>query len=112
MTRRFLALVIVWAMGLQGPLVAYATASTLAGAALSTQADCPGGAARSSSGDSSCCPHSALASACCAGSVVFTTPGPFHLLPREALLALSPPAADALPFATERPGPELRPPIV
>jgi hypothetical protein len=111
MNRRFVALLLVFAIGLQAPIVAYAAAVIPTGSALTTPADCPGRVPGHSNTDTSCCTQGALASACCAGSIVFATVVSFPVLPPALAGAPAPAAAHSVSFATESPGPELRPPI-
>jgi hypothetical protein len=102
MNRRVVALLLVLAIGLQGPILAYAAVATA-----TTVSDCKPDTGSSSS----CCPQGLLPGLCCAGGLVFTgvpsTPVTSLMLP----LHLLPAASGSEPFATERPAPLLRPPI-
>jgi hypothetical protein len=108
MNRRLVALLIVLAITLQGPNLAYAAG---AAAATTMPAACqdhtPG---QSGNAGSSCCPQGLLPGLCCADGLVFTgvpsTPVT-SVLPSRLL----PTASGSEPFATERPAPLLRPPI-
>jgi len=107
MSRRLIALLCVLVMGLQGPLLAYAAASTTAAAHC-----CPGQESGTAGSDCPPCPTGVLAGACCAGSPVFTA----MLYPQISLLVTSSrlllPESGSVPFATESPTPRFRPPIV
>jgi hypothetical protein len=111
MNRRLVALLIVLAMALQGPILAYAVTMTAAGSALAMPANCcPGHGSDHSNYESSCCPAGLLAGACCAGVGTAILPShvslpapPLHLLPWDS---------GSVWYATESPGPQLRPPIL
>jgi hypothetical protein len=108
MNRRFIALLVVLVMGLQGPILALAAASTTAAAAHC----CPGHQSGTASNACSPCPTGVLAATCCAGSPAFTATlySQISLLIRPSSLLLS--ESDSVPFVTERPTPNFRPPIV
>lgn len=112
MTRGFVTLLLIMVVGLEGPALAYATAASPAGSALTAPADCLAHLPAKASGDSACCWPGALASACCAGSIVFATILSTQMSSPALSLALVPHAGGSVAFATESPGPELRPPIV
>jgi hypothetical protein len=107
MNRRLVALLIVLAINLQGPTLAYAAAAAATMPA-ACQDHTPG---QSGDAGSSCCPQGLLPGLCCAGGLVFTgvpsTPVTSLVLP----VRLLPTASGSEPFATERPAPLLRPPI-
>jgi len=108
MNRRFVALLVVLAISLQGPSLAYAAALT----AKTMPAACAGQVlGHSGTDDSSCCPQGILPGLCCAGGLVFTgmPSAPITLL--SVSLHLLPAASGSVAFATERPAPLLRPPI-
>ena len=107
MNRRLVALLVVLAISLQGPSVAYAAAA----AAKTMPASCADHILGQSGSDNSCCPQGLLPGVCCAGGLVVTgmpsapvtlPAAPSHLLPSPS---------GSVPFATERPSPLLRPPI-
>ena len=68
MSRRLIALLVVLVMGLQGPILAFAAASTTTGAAHC----CPGHESGVAGNRCAPCPASVLAGTCCAASPVFT----------------------------------------
>ena len=106
--RRFVAFLIVLAIALQGPSLAYAAAVT----AKTVPAGCVGHAFGHSGDDSRpCCPQGSAPGLCCTGGIVFTD------MPSALVVALivpvyrMPAASGFVAFATERPTPLLRPPI-
>jgi hypothetical protein len=108
MSRRFIALIVVLVMGLQGPFLAMAAAPGMT----ATGHCCPGH--QSGHDDNGCppCPAGVLVGTCSAGSPVFATSLCTHislsLRPVSFLLS----ALDSVPFVTESPDPRFRPPIV
>jgi hypothetical protein len=107
MNRRLVALLVVLAISLQGPSLAYAAAA----AAKTMPASCAGHVLGQSGSDDSCCPQGMLPGVCCAGGLVLTgMPSAPVTLPAVPLHLLPSPSG-AAPFATERPSPLLRPPI-
>jgi hypothetical protein len=107
MNRRVVALLLVVAIGLQGPILAYAAVATATMPAACQDA-LPGHGGNDSS---SCCPQGLLPGVCCPGGLVLAGVGSAPV----ALLALPshllPIASGSVPIATERPAPLLRPPI-
>lgn len=105
---RFVAFLIMLAIGLQGPSLAYAAAVT----AKTAPASCAGHMlGQGSQDDSSCCMQGIAPGLCCAGGVALSGP-PGVLAARLAIRArLLPVASASAAFATERPAPLLRPPI-
>jgi hypothetical protein len=106
--RRFVAFLILLAIGLQGPRLAYAAALT----AKTMPSACVGHTLGQTGHDNCpCCPQGSAPGLCCAGGIVFTgTPsalGIAIILPVYRL----PAASGLVAFATERPTPLLRPPI-
>ena len=106
--RRFVAFLIVLAIALQGPSLAYAAAVT----AKTVPAGCAGHAFGHSGDDNRpCCPQGSAPGLCCSGGIVFTD------MPSALVVALivpvyrMPAASGFVAFATERPTPLLRPPI-
>jgi hypothetical protein len=106
--RRFIALLVMLAIGLQGPILAYAGVAN----AKTMPTTCAGHTpAHSGNDDSSCCPQGIAPGICCAGGMVLTgIPSTPVTRPAERL-HLSPPASGPVAFATERPTPLIRPPI-
>ena len=106
--RRFVAFLIVLAIALQGPSLAYAAAVT----AKTMPAGCAGHTFGHSGDDNRpCCPQGSAPGLCCTGGIVFTD------MPSALVVALivpvyrMPAASGFVAFATERPTPLLRPPI-
>jgi hypothetical protein len=108
MSRRFIALLVVLVMGLQGPILAFASASTTTAAAHC----CPGHELGTAGKGCLPCPAAVLAGTCCASSPGFTAIlySQISLLIRPSSLLLS--KSDSVPFVTESPPPNFRPPIV
>jgi hypothetical protein len=107
MNRRFVGLLVVLAMSLQGPSLAYAAAAT----AKTMPASCATHVLGQSGSDNACCPQGMLPGVCCAGGLVVTgMPSAPATLP-VAPLHLLPFASGSVRFSTERPSPLLRPPI-
>jgi hypothetical protein len=108
MSCRFVAFVIMLAIGLQGPSLAYAAAVT----SKTMRSDCASHMVdQSGHTNESCCPDNLSPGLCCAGGVVFGGT-PTLLLTRISIPAhLLPPDSGSVAFATERPSPPLRPPI-
>ena len=102
MNRRLVALLIVLAIGLQGPILAYADTVT---AGHSANCCLGHGCGQTSEGSSPCCPAGGPTATCHTGSAVLSSPS---ALPLQFLTSES----GSVPFATESLGPELRPPIV
>src|ERR1700751_2490434 len=105
MNRRLIAFLILLAIGLQGPILAYATTAISAVSTMTTPADCCPGheSGLAGNGCSSCLPG-VVAGDCCGGSIVSTAilgshisllALPSHLLPSES---------GSVSFAMERPG--------
>jgi hypothetical protein len=109
MNRRFVVLLVVLAISLQGPSFAYAAALS----AKTMPAACAGQVlGHSGADDSSCCPHGILPGLCCAGGLVFTGMPSAPLALLSVSLRLMPAASGSVAFTTELPAPLLRPPIV
>jgi len=107
MNRRFAALLVVLAISLQGPILAYADAVT----AKTVPPACAGHVLGHHGTDDSCCPQGILPGLCCAGGLVLTAvPSAPVTVPAVPLHLVALPAG-SVPFATERPAPLLRPPI-
>ena len=106
MNRRFVGLLVVLAISLQGPSLAYAAAAT----AKTMPASCASHILGQSASDNSCCPQS-MPGVCCAGGLVVTGMLPAPVTLAAAPLHLLPTRSGSVPFATERPSPLLRPPI-
>jgi hypothetical protein len=109
MSRRIVTFLVIIAISLQGPSLAYS-------AALTTKAMPTGCASyllgQNGHDNSPCCPDTLNAGLCCSGGVVFGG-APSLLVTHISLPArLLPPDAGSVAFATERPAPPLRPPIV
>lgn len=107
MNRRLVALLVVLAISLQAPSLAYAAAA----AAKTMPASCAGHVLGQSDNDNSCCPQGMLPGVCCAGGLVLTGMPSVPVTLASVPLHLLPSAAGSVPFATERPSPLLRPPI-
>jgi hypothetical protein len=105
--RRFVALLVVLAISLQGPSLAYAAAA----AAKAMPAACAGHVLGHTGNDDSCCPQGILPGLCCAGGLVLTGMPSAALTLPSVSLHLLPSASGSVAFATERPAPLLRPPI-
>src|ERR1700739_1592687 len=113
MNRRLIASLIVLAIGLQGPILAYATTAISAVSTMTTPADCcPGHESGLAGNGCSSCLAGVVAGECCGGSVVFAAILGSHISLLAPLLHLLPSESGSVSFATERPGPQLRPPIV
>jgi hypothetical protein len=107
MNRRFVALLVVLAIALQGPSLAYASAA----AAKTMPAPCAGHMLCDPCSNNSCCPEGMLPGTCSAGGIVFTGMPSMIVPPSVASSNLLPFTSDSPAFATERPSPLLRPPI-
>src|ERR1700730_5586593 len=101
MNLRFVGLLVVLAISLQGPSLAYAAAA----AAKTMPASCAGHVLGQSGSDDSCCPQGMLPGACCAGARVPTGMPTAPVTLSAVPLHLLPSAAGSVPFATERPSP-------
>jgi len=106
MNRRFVGLLVVLAISLQGPSLAYAAAATTK----TMPASCASHILGQSGSDNSCCPQD-MPGVCCAGGLVVTGMLSAPVTLPAAPLHLVPSASGSVPFATERPSPLLRPPI-
>jgi hypothetical protein len=106
--RRFVAFVIMLAIGLQGPSLAYAAAASTK----TTPAGCVGETLGQSGHDNgSCCPQGSAPGLCCAGGIVFTGMPSALVTPLITPVYRLPAASGFVAFATERPALLLRPPI-
>jgi hypothetical protein len=113
MNRRLVAFLIVLAMTLQGPILSYAATMTAAESAMAMPADCcPGHGSDHANHGFSCCPAGLLAAACCAGPGIVAAILPSHVTLPAPPLHLLPWESGSVSYATESPGPQLRPPIV
>ena len=106
--RRFVLFLVMLALGLQGPSLAY-TASM----AKFAPAPCAGytlghGGAHDAS---SCSPQGAAPGLCCAGGVVLSGIPSAIITTPSIPVQVRPPASASVALATERPAPLLRPPI-
>ena len=109
MNRRFVAFLIVLAIGLQGPSPAYAAAVT----AKTMPAGCAGHTLGQSGPDNCpCCPQGTAPGLCCAGGIAFTGMPSALGIPIMTPVYRLPAASGLAAFATERPTPLLRPPIL
>jgi hypothetical protein len=106
--QRFVAFLIMLAIGLQGPTLAYAASLT----AKTMPSGCTSQMLGQSGHDNApCCPDNMGPGLCCAGGAVFGGT-PTVVLARVLTPArLLPPDSGSAAFATERPSPPLRPPI-
>lgn len=108
MNRRFLAFLIMLAIGLQGPSLAYAAAVS----AKTMPVGCAGHTlGHSAHNNGSCCPQGSTPGVCCAGGIVFTGMPSALVIPLIIPVYRMPVASGYAGFATERPTPLLRPPI-
>jgi hypothetical protein len=107
MSRRFVPLVVLVAISLQGPILAYAGAVTAKTVTPACAAHLPG----HDGADDSCCPQGILPGLCCAGGLVLTAVPSAAVTVPAVPLHLMPLPAGFVAFATERPAPLLRPPI-
>jgi hypothetical protein len=106
--RRFVAFLIVLAIGLQGPSLAYAAAVT----AKTMPPACAGHTLGQYGNDNRpCCPQGCAPGLCCTGGIVFTGMPSALVIPLIIPVYRMPAASRFLAFATERPTPLLRPPI-
>jgi hypothetical protein len=113
MHRRLITLLVVLAMGLQGPIQAHAAASAGAQPTMSAAADCcPAHAFERAGRGCSHCPAVMLHGDCSAGCVVITAILNSGLSLPAASAQLVPWESGTTPFATESLTPQLRPPIV
>ena len=109
MNRRLVALLIVLAIGLQGPILAYADTVT---AGHSANCCLGHGCGQTSEGSSPCCPAGGPAATCHTDSAVLTAIIASQSSPSALPLQFLTSESGSVPFATESLGPELRPPIV
>jgi len=107
MSHRFVALLVMLAISLQGPILAYAGVAS----AKTTPAACAGHALGHGSDDSSCCPQGIAPGICCAGGLLLAGIPSSPLAPPAVPSHLAPCASGSVAFATQRPTPLLRPPI-
>jgi hypothetical protein len=106
--RRFVAFLIMLAIGLQGPSLAYAAAMT----AKTMPAGCAGQTLGQNGHDNCpCCPQGSAPGLCCTGGIVFTGMASALVMPLIMPVYRMPAASSFVAFATERPTPLLRPPI-
>jgi hypothetical protein len=107
MKPRFVAFLIMLAIGLQGPSLAYAAAVT----AKTMPAACAGHTLDQNGQDNClCCPQGSAPGLCCSG-IVFTGLPSALVFPITIPVYRTPAASGFVAFATERPTPLLRPPI-
>jgi hypothetical protein len=108
MNRRFIAFLIMLAIGLQGPSLAYAAAVS----AKTMPARCADHTlGQNDHDDGSCCPQGSAPGLCCAGGLVFTGMPSAPVIPLIIPVYRMPAASGVVAFATKRPTPLLRPPI-
>jgi hypothetical protein len=108
MNRRFVALLIVFVIALQGPRLAYANALT----AKTMPAGCASHVVGHSGQEApSCCPDTLTAALCCSVGMVFGGAPALHLARAPLAAHRLPPESGSVVFATEHPIPPLRPPI-
>jgi hypothetical protein len=108
MNRRFVALLVMLAIGLQGPSLAYAAVVN----AKTTPAGCAGHTLGQNAHDNrSCCPQGSAPGLCCAGGIVFSGMPSTLVIPLIVPVYRMPAASGFVASATERPTPLLRPPI-
>jgi hypothetical protein len=108
MNRRFVAILLILAIGLQGPSLAYAAALT----AKTMPTGCASYMLSQDGHDNaSCCPDNIGAGLCCSAGVVFGGVPSLLLTRISSPARLLPPDSGAVTLATERPSPPLRPPI-
>jgi hypothetical protein len=108
MNRRFVAFLVILAIGLQGPSLAYAAAVT----AKTMPVGCAGYTLGQSGHDNCpCCPQGSAPGPCCAGGIVLTGVPSALAIPLVIPVYRMPAASGFVAFATERPTPLLRPPI-
>jgi hypothetical protein len=105
--RRFVAFLIMLAIGLQGPSLAYAAAV----AAKTMPTGCAGHVLGQNGQDDSCCPQGVAPGLCCAGGLVFSGMPSALGLPLSGRIYFLPTVSGSVAFASERPTPLLRPPI-
>jgi hypothetical protein len=106
--RRFIALLVILAICLQGPSLAYASAA----ATQNMPTSCAGHTLGHSGHNSPCCcPQGVAPGLCCAGGLVFTGTSSALLIPLSQPLQLLSSISGSTRFATECPTPLLRPPI-
>jgi hypothetical protein len=108
MNRRFVAFLIMLAIGLQGPSIAYAAAVTAKTMPLACAGHTVG---QNSPHYCPCCPQGSAPGLCCAGGIVFTGMPSALVIPLMVPIYRMPAASGFVAFATERPTPLLRPPI-
>lgn len=109
-SRRFIALLIVFVVALQGPALAYAAASTVS---TTTTHCCPGHELGNAGNGCNSCPAGVLAAGgCCAGCAVFIAMPSSQLSLWAPPLNLLPSESRSVSFDTESPTPQIRPPIV
>jgi hypothetical protein len=108
MNRRFVWLLVMLAIALQGPILAYAGVAS----AKTMAAPCTGHAlSQSGNDDSSCCPQRIAPGVCCAGGTVLTAIPSALPMPPMVPSRFVPSASGSVAFATQRSIPLLRPPI-
>ena len=108
MNRRFVAFLIMLAIGLYGPSLAYSSAVT----AKTMPPTCAGHTVDQSGHDNCpCCPQDSAPGLCCTGGIVFTGITSSLVTPLVVAVYRMPAASGFAAFATERPAPLLRPPI-
>ena len=111
--KRLVALMLILAVGLQGPLLAYAAAPGAADPTSATIATCPDGTVPPGATDcTACCTHGSMPAGCAAVCAVpMATPVYFTA---ELIFSLDvfPPKDGAPAFVGQDPIPLVRPPIV
>ena len=113
MNSRFIALLLVLAMGLQGPLLAYAAAPGASGPGTATISVCPDGTVLQAGNDcSSCCSHGSIPAGCIAVCAVPMATPVLAIVDWAFALEAAPPTSVSVSFVGQRPDPLIRPPIV
>ena len=113
MNRRLVALLLILAIGLQAPVLAYAAAPGGTGPSNATISACPDGTVLHDGSDrSSCCSHGAMPAGCIAVCAVPMAPVVLALPEFSFVLDVVPPSGDSASFVGRDPVPLIRPPIV
>jgi hypothetical protein len=113
MKRRLIALWVVLAIVLQGPMVAYASTAPNAGCAMMQHRGAVPAAAHHDGTRKPCCPDSAPTATCCiSGFEVAAGPVNFSLPTRLAAYAIPLARPLAVAFASRGDSPLIRPPIL
>ena len=112
MNRRLVAFLLILAMGLQGPMLAYAAAPGGTGPSSATIAACPDGTVLHDGNEcSSCCSHGSMPAGCISVCAVPMASTVLALPDLSYALDAVPPSGDSAPFTGRQPVPPIRPPI-